>query len=139
MLWLHVTKCIPDSFALQLRSILLLFTMDIGGYFVLFCFVSSYSYNVSSLLLLLLLSLSLTRKLAAILSFRFSLQITCSPLIHTQRAHTHTYTLAAILRARSIFALSPSLENKSKPRIVYLIRNLLATSFSRRCSSLRWL
>lgn len=44
----------------------------------------------------------------------------------------HTHTLDAILRARSIFALSPSLENKSKPRIVYLIRNLFATSFSRR-------
>lgn len=120
MLWLHVTKCIPDSlpfksFALQLRSILLLFTMDIGGYFVLFCFVSSYSYNVSSLLLLLLLSLSLTRKLAAILSFRFSLQITCSPLIHTQRAHTHTHAhlllfcvLALYLRCHPVWKINQS-------------------------------
>lgn len=107
MLWLHVTKCIPDSsfesFALQLRSmLLLLFTMDIGEWF---CFARS---------LFIVFFFSVCYFSLASL-FRFSLQITCSPLIHTRsgRAHTHTHlllfcVLAPYLRCHPVWKINQS-------------------------------
>lgn len=110
VLCLRVTKCIPhslfESFALQLRSILLLFTMDIGGCFVLFClfFILSHSHTHTQ-------NTDTLAHLFRFCRFGIHLQITRSPRIHKQTlTHTCCYFACTlyIVRCHPVWKINQS-------------------------------